>query len=93
MSYGGGYLFLASASPINKLSAATLAERLPPAAARDLLEWGPASSVVGQFEFDLSQEQQIQDLIQEDPSAPPLTDDRPVNEYFLLRRISGHTVN
>jgi hypothetical protein len=55
------------------------------AAARDLLEWGPASSVEGQFELVLNQEQQIQDLIQEDSSAPLLTDDRPVNEYFLLR--------
>jgi hypothetical protein len=54
------------------------------------MEWGPASNVVGQFETALSRELQIQDLIQEDPSAPLQTDDRPVNEYFLLRRISGH---
>jgi hypothetical protein len=86
----GGYLFVAGASPIDKLPATTLAERLPPAAARDLIEWGPASNVVSQFETVLGRELRILDLIQEDPSAPLLTDDRPVNEYYLLRRISGH---
>lgn len=87
---GWGYHFLASASPMNRLSAATLAGRLPPAAARDLMEWGPASSAVSQFEAVLGRERQIEDLIQGDSSAPLLTDDRPVNEYFLLRRISRH---
>jgi spermidine synthase len=86
---GWGYHFLASASRMNRLPTAELAAHVPPAAARDLLEWGPASSVVNQFEIVLSRERRIQDLIQGDPSAPLLTDDRPVNEYFLLRRIAG----
>ena len=86
---GWGYHFLASTSPMQRLPVATLAGRLPPAAARDLLEWGPTSSVVSQFETVLGRERQIQDLIQGDPSAPLLTDDRPLNEYFLLRRIAG----
>jgi len=90
MVQGWGYHFLASASPMSRLSAATLAARLPPAAARDLMEWGPASSAASQFESVLGRERQIQDLIQEDSSAPLLTDDRPVNEYFLLRQISRH---
>lgn len=90
MVQGWGYHFLASASPMSKFSAATLAARLPPAAARDLMEWGPASSAASQFESVLGRERQIQDLIQEDSSAPLLTDDRPVNEYFLLRQISRH---
>jgi spermidine synthase len=86
---GWGYHFLASDSPIATLSAETLAARLPPAAARDLIEWGPASSAVGQFQDLIGRERNIQDLIQEDPSAPLLTDDRPVNEYFALRRLWG----
>jgi hypothetical protein len=84
---GWGYHFLGSATPMNRLPAATLAGRLPAAAVRDLLEWGPNSSAVSQFESVLGQERQIQDLIQGDPAAPLLTDDRPVNEYFLLRLI------
>jgi hypothetical protein len=77
---GWGYHFLASASPMKRLSAATLAARLPAAAARD----------VGQFENLLDRERPIEDLIQPNPSAPLLTDDRPVNEYYLLRRMAGH---
>jgi spermidine synthase len=87
---GWGYHFLASASPMKRLSAATLAARLPAAAARDLIEWGPASSAVSQFENLLGRERPIDELIQADPSAPLLTDDRPVNEYYLLRRLAGH---
>jgi spermidine synthase len=87
---GWGYHFLASDSPMKRFPAATLAERLPMAAGQDLIEWGPSSNVVSYFEGVLSRERQMQDLIQEDPSAPLLTDDRPVNEYYLLRRISRH---
>jgi len=86
---GWGYHFLASDSPIATLSAETLAARLPPAAGRDLIEWGPDSSAVAQFRDLLSRERVIQDLIQEDPTAPLLTDDRPVNEYFAMRRLWG----
>ena len=85
---GWGYHFLASGSAMPSLSAETLAKRLPPTAVRDLLEWGPAADAPGQFERVLSGERQVQDLIQGAPSAPLLTDDRPVNEYFLLRRIA-----
>jgi hypothetical protein len=45
---------------------------------------------VSQFENLLDRERPIDDLIQAEPSAPLLTDDRPVNEYYLLRRMSGH---
>jgi hypothetical protein len=86
---GWGYHFLASDSPIATLSAETLAARLPPAAGRDLIEWGPDSSAVAQFRDLLSRERVIHDLMQEDPAAPLLTDDRPVNEYFAMRRLWG----
>jgi spermidine synthase len=86
---GWGYHFLASASPMKRLAAATLTARLPAAAARDLIEWGPSSSALSQFENLLERERPIDDLIQADPSAPLLTDDRPVNEYYLLRRMAG----
>jgi spermidine synthase len=85
---GWGYHFLASASPMRRFPAEMLAERLPPAAARDLIEWGPATSAAGQIRIVLDRERQLEDLIQEDPQAPRLTDDRPVNEYYLLRQTS-----
>lgn len=84
---GWGFHFLASMTPIPHLSASELAEKLPPAAARDLMEWGPASSPQEQFELVLSHEVSLDALIQQAPNAPALQDDRPVNEYFLLRRL------
>jgi spermidine synthase len=85
---GWGYHFLASTSPLQKRTPAALAERLPMAARRDLIEWGPISNVQEFFETVVGRERRVEDLIGRDPSAPLLTDDRPVNEYYLLRRVS-----
>jgi hypothetical protein len=57
----------------------------------DLLEWGPAADAQSQFEKVLSKELPVQELVEGAPSAPLLTDDRPVNEYYLLRRMSEHS--
>jgi spermidine synthase len=84
---GAGTHFLASMNPIPPLSAADLAKRLSPDAARDLMEWGPASSPTAQFQVVLSRERSLSSIIQEDSATPALRDDRPVNEYFLLRRL------
>ena len=84
---GWGIHFLASATPIPLLSASRLAEKLPPDAAHDLMEWGPASSPQEQFGIVLSHELSPSALIQEDPNVPALQDDHPVNEYFILRRL------
>ncbi len=84
---GWGFHFLASMTPMPHFSAAELAEKLPPDAARDLMEWGPASSPQEQFGIVLSHEISLESLIQQAPNTPALQDDRPVNEYFLLRRL------
>lgn len=85
-SGAGGIYFLASLSPIPNTSASVLASRVPAAAAADFLEWGPEKTVTAQFQFVLSRELNLQQLIAGDPRVPALSDDRPVNEYFLLRR-------
>ncbi len=85
---GWGIHFLASMNPIPNLSASQLAEKLPPDAAHDLMEWGPASSPQEQFGIVLSRELSTSALIQEAPKAVALQDDHPVNEYFILRRFS-----
>jgi hypothetical protein len=64
-----------------------LASRLPAAAVTDLLEWGPAPTAEQQFAGVLSQEQSLDSLIAQDPGVPALQDDRPVNEYYILRRV------
>jgi spermidine synthase len=85
---GWGYHFLASETLLPRFSADDLADHLPPAAARDFLEWGPAATTAGQFAIVLKQELTLDSLIQKAPSMEALRDDQPINEYFLLRRIS-----
>jgi predicted membrane-bound spermidine synthase len=84
---GWGEHFLASNGPMRGYTAAELAARVPPAAARDMLEWGPAATVEAQFEKMLAGEMPLRDLINADPAAPVLTDDRPVNEYYFVRQL------
>ncbi len=83
---GWGYHFLASQSPLPSFSAATLASHMPPSAVADLLEWGPEIDAERQFAVVLNQELSLDDLIEKAPGVPALSDDRPVNEYYLLRR-------
>jgi spermidine synthase len=82
-----GCHFLASNSPLPAYSAETLASHLPPAAVADLLEWDPAYTAQQQFGRLLSHEVALDDLIGLDPGVPALDDNRPVNEYFVLRRL------
>lgn len=84
-----GCHFLASNSPIPSYSAATLASHLPPLAVADFLEWDPASSAQQQFARILQHELPLDDLIGLAPAVPALQDDRPVNEYFVLRRLGN----
>ena len=83
---GWGTHFLASKSAIPSLSASALAKKLPATAAADLLEWGPSSDVQAQLELVIKNEIPVAQLIQQAPEVPALQDDRPVNEYFILRR-------
>jgi spermidine synthase len=81
-----GILYLASMEPIPLVSGSALASRLPPAAAADIVEWGPAATAEGQFNQILAREVSVEKIIAEDPDVPVLEDDQPINEYYLLRR-------
>jgi spermidine synthase len=83
---GCGVHYLASAQPIEKPSAAQAVARLPLAARTDLLEWGPHATAEEQFAAVLNDEILPEQLIALAPAAPVLRDDRPINEYYLLRR-------
>ena len=85
---GWGEHFLASNGPLSRYTAAELAARVPAAAARDMLEWGPAKTAESQFQKMLIGEMPLRKLIDADPGAPALTDDRPVNEYYFLRQLA-----
>jgi hypothetical protein len=83
---GLGFHFLASDHPLPNRTANELARRLPPSAAADLVEWGPHSDAETQFATMLSNEIPIDRLISDSPTTPALSDDRPINEYYVLRR-------
>jgi spermidine synthase len=80
-----GWHFLASGQPIPVRSAAELVARMPPAAIEDMLEWGPAKTAEAQLDLLLSREMKTEQMVALSPQTPALQDDRPINEYYLLR--------
>jgi hypothetical protein len=80
-----GWHFFASDSPIQNRSAAELVAHMPTKAIADMMEWGPAKTPDGQFDLMLSREMTTEQMIALVPATPALQDDRPINEYFLLR--------
>jgi spermidine synthase len=82
----GGIHYLASSQPLQNWTAEDLVQHMPATAVKDLMEWGPQPTPQLQLGAVLRNELSPASLIAQDPSAPALTDDRPVNEYYLLRR-------
>jgi hypothetical protein len=80
-----GIHFMASMEPIPAVSSSVLASRMPSAAVSDLVEWGPLTTPQQQFDLVLAHEFSLQKFIAREPRVPALQDDRPINEYFLLR--------
>jgi hypothetical protein len=78
--------FLASQDPLPNRTASELAERLPPAAIRDLMEWGPESTPEWEMASVVDHEWSFQELVAGAPGTPALDDDQPANEYYLVRR-------
>ncbi len=82
---GWGVHYLASRQPIPDRSATDLAKRMPASAAADLVEWGPFPTAEQQFAAVLKNEVPIDRIVALDVYAPAMQDDRPVNEYYMLR--------
>jgi hypothetical protein len=82
---GWGIHLLASAQPLADRTAEEMAARMPLAARRDLVEWGPYPTPTEQFAAVLRGEIPL-DWAALARASRPLTDDRPLNEYFLVRR-------
>jgi spermidine synthase len=80
-----GFHFLASMEPLPAPSSSVLGARLPIAAVRDFVEWGPEADPSRQFERLLSRELTMKEIIDIDSRVPPIRDDQPINEYYLLR--------
>jgi len=90
---GLGFHFLASDWPIPERSAPDLAGKLGANAATDFVDWGPEATPRAQFNILLNNEFSVDSIVAAWPTAPPLRDDRPTNEYFAvryLRYLSSH---
>jgi hypothetical protein len=81
-----GEHFLASMRPIPDWTPEQLVSHMPKSAIADMMEWGPQPTPEKQFAVVLESEFPIDQMIAEAPNAPPLQDDRPVNEYYVLRQ-------
>jgi predicted membrane-bound spermidine synthase len=82
---GWGLHILASNDPIEVPAPAVLAARMPVRAQHDLLEWFPVKNLPDKFAFVLSHEVAVTNILNPNPDVQ-ITDDDPMNEYFLLRR-------
>lgn len=89
-----GVHFLCGEQPIAHRNTQELVQRMPAAALTDLTEWEPArdgaSIAVSQLNTLLGQEMPLDSLIAVAPQTPAITDDRPVNEYYILRKWMHH---
>lgn len=83
---GWGIHFLASMEPIVQQPVGQLVSRMPAGARKDLLEWAPGQDItnyVGKVALNGVPTERLLD-----PKLGfEITDDDPVNEYFLLRRM------
>jgi spermidine synthase len=80
----GGYHLLGSMQPIPVPSAADFVARVPPRAQKDLLEWSVSHNLTADVHEVLAAEIAPKTLLNPDPHVR-ITDDRPYNEYYLLR--------
>jgi hypothetical protein len=61
---------------------------MPARAVTDMMAWGPAATPTDQFNRMLETDMTAEKLISRSPGTPALDDDRPVNEYDMLRNFS-----
>jgi hypothetical protein len=82
---GWGYHFIASMKPIETPTTDLFIKRMPESAKKDLMEWFPGQDIRKIVDILLSKEMLIKDSFKRDGGAY-ISDDKPYNEYFLLRR-------
>ena len=87
-----GIHYLCSDRPIPQRTAEELLQRMPAKAVSDLVEWEKPS---GNNSMDAAEDRLsdllkgelgVDELIAGSPGTPAITDDRPINEYYLIRR-------
>jgi hypothetical protein len=69
-----------------------LAARMPETAKRDLVEWNDSKNAAAYLERVVTREISIPSMLNPDMQIQ-VTDDKPFNEYFLLRSLLYHKNN
>jgi len=80
-----GFHFFASMKPIDIPTTDVFINRMPQNAKIDLMEWYPDQHIETIVDDFLSKEQKIEELLSKDEEIY-ISDDKPYNEYFFLRR-------
>ena len=83
---GWGYHFFASTQPFEMPDIETFVRRLPAKATADFIEWEPGENAGSLYQEMLKREVPIESILSPDVNFS-VTDDRPINEYFLIRGI------
>jgi spermidine synthase len=90
-----GIHYLGSDHALPDLTAEQLLQRIPSPAVNDLAEWdvtskeGALDAAEDRLSDLLRGEMNVDQLIAVSPQTPSLTDDRPINEYYVVRRWQG----
>jgi spermidine synthase len=84
---GWGLHLIASPEPIGPLDGEPLAAHMPESAKKDLMEWYSSQDVAATLRLVVTNGSPIANFVDLNPQIQ-ITDDRPFNEYFLLRRLS-----
>lgn len=84
--WGTHYIVSETAIPDPDLD--SVIARMPEAAKRDIVEFNKDSSTPkDMFLGVVNEEYDVQQIANLDPTAPPITDNRAINEYFLVRSL------
>ena len=86
LSPGVGIHILVSQEPIENLTPAQLVAKMPESAKADLLEWSPKPNPAAYLNEVVSNEIPVEQILNPNPDVK-ITDDDPLNEYYLLRRL------
>jgi hypothetical protein len=86
-SYNGwGHHFIASEKPLQRPDLLEAVAKMPESARNDFIEWAQGQSISEVVSRVFANEVSAEELMVDFPQVT-ITDDRPVNEYYFLRRL------
>lgn len=86
---GWGTHYIVSQKPISDPKIAEVVAQMPPGAARDMVEFNPKMTQAEMLSQVIDNEFDVDEMAKLDPSVPPISDNRAINEYFLVRAAEG----